>query len=79
MRPMPRMPSVLPLTSAPANMSSRHWFHKPARRKCSLSVSRLAVAINKAKPKSAVVSVSTSGVLVASTPAAVMAGTSKLL
>ena len=38
-----------------------------------------AVAISSAKPKSAVVSVSTSGVLVPCTPAAVMAGTSKLL
>ena len=38
-----------------------------------------AVAISSAKPKSAVVSVSTSGVLVPCTPAAVMASTSKLL
>ncbi|MCY1534955.1 hypothetical protein D9M68_703400 [compost metagenome] len=35
--------------------------------------------MSSAKPKSAVVSVSTSGVLVASTPAALRAGTSKLL
>ena len=37
------------------------------------------LAISRAKPKSAVVSVRTSGALVASTPAVVMAGTSKLL
>jgi glyoxylate/hydroxypyruvate/2-ketogluconate reductase len=37
------------------------------------------VAIIKAKPKSAVVSVNTSGVLVHNTPRAVQAGTSKLL
>ena len=40
---------------------------------------RRAVAIISAKPKSAVVSVSTSGVFVASTPRAVQAGMSKLL
>jgi urocanate hydratase len=40
---------------------------------------KIAVAINKAKPKSAVVSVNTSGVFVAITPAALIAGTSKLL
>ena len=40
---------------------------------------RRAVAIISAKPKSAVVSVSTSGVFVASTPRAVQASTSKLL
>ena len=40
---------------------------------------RRAVAIIKAKPKSAVVSVKTSGVLVAWTPRSVMAGKSKLL
>ena len=79
MRPMPRMPSVVPWMSAPANRSSDHCFHWPARRKCSLSVMRRAVAISSAKPKSAVVSVSTSGALVACTPAAVIASRSKLL
>jgi gluconate 2-dehydrogenase len=49
------------------------------RTKRSLSAMRRAVAIISAKPKSAVVSVSTSGVLVASTPAAVQAAMSKLL
>ena len=64
MRPMPRMPSVAPCTSLPANMSWLHFVQRPARRKCSLSVMRRAVAIISAKPKSAVVSVSTSGALV---------------
>jgi hypothetical protein len=73
------MPKVLPCTSAPANKSYRHCFHWPARKKCSLSVTRRAAAIIKAKPKSAVVSVSTSGALVANTPWRVMAGTSRLL
>ena len=36
-RPMPRMPSVAPWTSAPANMSTLHFVHSPRRRKCSLS------------------------------------------
>jgi hypothetical protein len=40
---------------------------------------RRAVAIIKAKPKSAVVSVSTPGALLTSTPAAVQAGRSMLL
>jgi len=40
---------------------------------------RRAAAIISAKPKSAVVSVSTSGVLVTSTPRAVQASTSMLL
>ena len=79
MRPMPRMPSVLPCTSVPANMSTLQRFQNPARRKRSLSAMRRAVASSRAKPKSAVVSVSTSGVLVPSTRCAVRAGTSKLL
>jgi hypothetical protein len=45
----------------------------------SLSLTRLAAAIIKANPKSAVVSFSTSGALVAKTLWRVMAGTSKLL
>jgi hypothetical protein len=53
--------------------------HSPRRRKRSLSAMRRAAAIISAKPKSAVVSVSTSGVLVASTPRAVQAGMSMLL
>ena len=71
---MPRMPSVAPCTSLPVNMSYDHFVHSPRRRKCSLSAMRRAAAIISAKPKSAVVSVSTSGVLVASTPRAVQAG-----
>ena len=56
-----------------------HLSQCPARTQRSDSVMRLAVAISNANPKSAVVSVNTSGVLVAITPAAVIAGTSKLL
>ena len=44
-----------------------------------LPVMRRAVAISNAQPKSAVVSLSTSGVFVAMTPAAVIASISKLL
>ena len=70
---------MAPWMSLPTNMSTDHFFHSPRRRKCSDSVTRRAAAIISAKPKSAVVSVSTSGVLVQSTPRAVAAGTSRLL
>ena len=74
------MPTVLWCKSMPRGLFTiDHLSHCPARTQCSDSVIRLAVAINKAKPKSAVVSVKTSGVFVANTPAAVIAGTSKLL
>ena len=79
MRPMPRTPSVAPCTSLPANRSTLHFVHSPRRRKCSLSVMRRAAAIISAKPKSAVVSVSTPGAFVTATPRAVQAGTSTLL
>ena len=79
MRPMPRMPSVAPWMSLPANISTPQCFQCPSRRKRSLSEMRRAVAIISAKPKSAVVSVSTSGALVTITPRALQAGTSMLL
>ena len=79
MRPMPSTPSVAPCTSPPANMSKPQCDQRPSRRKRSLSEIRRAVAIINAKPKSAVVSVSTPGALVTTTPRAVQAGTSMLL
>ena len=60
-------------------MSWRQRVHFPARRKCSLSAMRRAAAIISAKPKSAVVSVKTSGALLTSTPRSVQAATSMLL
>ena len=60
-------------------MPTDHLFHWPLRKKRSPSAIRRAVAIIKAKPKSAVVCVSTSGVLVANTLRAVQAAMSMLL
>lgn len=76
---MPRMPSVLPWISAPSMVLNDHWPHCPSRSQRSDSVMRRAVAINSAKPRSAVVSVSTSGVLLARMPAALKASMSRLL
>jgi hypothetical protein len=73
------MPSVAPWTSLPANRSTLHFVHSPRRRNRSLSPTRRAAAISKAKPKSAVVSVRTPGALLTATPRAVHAGTSMLL
>ena len=79
MRPMPITPSVAPWMSPPRKLSNDHLRHWPARSQCSDSAMRRAVAIIRAQPKSAVVSLSTSGVLVPSTFAALKAAMSKLL
>ena len=76
---MPRMPSVVPLTSAPLNISKVQRFQCPARSQRSDSPTRRAAASSSAQAWSAVASFSTSGVLVASTPCLVHAARSMLL
>ena len=72
------MPIVLWWTSWPSIISGPQIHFVPARRNRSPSPTRLAAASSSANAVSAVVSVSTSGVFVASTPAAVHAATSTL-
>jgi hypothetical protein len=78
-RPMPRIPSVARWMSPPSSDSKFHCRQWPSRSHRSASVMRRAAAIIRAKPKSAVVSVSTSGVLVTRMPASLIARTSRLL
>ena len=78
MRPKPTMPIVLWCTSWPSIISGPQIHGVRARRNRSPSPTRRAAAISSANAVSAVVSVRTSGVFVASTPAAVHAATSML-
>jgi len=77
-RPNPTIPSDLPQTSAPQSWSRFHPFQFPERASCSPSPSRRATAIISVHAKSAVVSSSTPGVFVATTPRFVQACTSML-
>src|SRR6266545_2711214 len=77
--PKPTTPRVLPWMSAPRSSVNSHCFHLPSRTWRSPSSTRRAVAMSRAQAKSAVVSVSTSGVLVMTTPRRVAAATSTLL
>ncbi len=78
MRPRPTRPSVAPQISCPKRSLGPHVFQCPRLTKSALSTMRRATAINKVKAKSAVVSVSTPGVLVIMMPRAVAARRSKL-
>ncbi len=71
-------PSVAPYTSCPSKTVSPQVFHLPARVYRSPSTTRRAAAIINANAKSAVVSVSTPGVLPTAIPRCVAAGTSML-
>ncbi|MNN37336.1 hypothetical protein D3C81_1512750 [compost metagenome] len=62
------MPSFLPYTSTPNCGVSTVRFHWPALVQASSSAVRRAVLSSRAKPRSAVDSVSTSGVLVSGMP-----------
>src|ERR1035437_5236410 len=73
------MPRVAPVISAPSNCSGCQPVHRCARTSRSPSPSRRATVNNNAKAKSAVVSVSTPGVLVTGILRAVAAATSMLL
>jgi hypothetical protein len=72
------MPTAAWCTSWPSIISGPQIHRAPERRKRSPSATRRAAAIISANAVSAVVSVSTSGVLQASTPRRVQAGTSML-
>src|SRR3954454_25249957 len=74
-RPNPTTPIVLWCTSWPSIISGPQIHGVPSRRNRSPSPTRRAAARISANAVSAVVSVRTSGVLVASTPAAVQSGT----
>ena len=78
MRPRPITPRVLPWTSNPRKNSGPQIQGRPARRNRSPSATRRAEASSSAQARSAVASVTTSGVLVASTPLAVQASRSRL-
>ena len=77
-RPRPITPRVRPWTSNPRKNSGPQIQGRRARRNRSPSVIRLAAASSSAQVRSAVASVTTSGVLVASTPLAVQAPRSRL-
>ena len=79
MRPAPTMPSVAPVTSLPSISRGPHPVKRPSRTYRSPSATRLAAANMRAQATSAVVSVSTSGVLVTGMPRLVQASTSMLL
>ena len=78
MRPKPTMPSVAPVTSAPRLRSGSNVTHWPSCTSRSPSGSRRASASSSAKARSAVASVSTSGVLPTGMPRRVAASTSTL-
>ncbi len=77
-RPKPTMPIVLWCTSCPSIISGPQIHGVPARRNRSPSPTRRAAVMSSANAVSAVVSVRTSGVLVAMTPAAVQSGSETL-
>jgi hypothetical protein len=77
-RPKPPTPGVLWWTSWPSIISGPQVHGALERRNRSPSAIRLAAAIIRANAVSAVVSVSTSGVLRARTPCLVQASTSML-
>ena len=69
MRPIPTMPSVIPVTEAPSICVGPQPCHAPARTRRSPSPMRRATARIRAIVRSAVASVSTPGVLVTTMPA----------
>ena len=79
MRPMPMRPSVLPCTCVASMCVGRQPVHFPPRTSRSPSPARRAVASISVSARSAVSSVSTSGVFVTTTPFAFAAATSMLL
>ena len=78
-RPIPTMPSVLPVTSAPIMWVGRHPVQRPARTSRSPSPARRAAISSRVIAVSAVVSVSTRGVLVTTIPALAAAAVSMWL
>ena len=79
MRPAPTMPTVLPWSRLPMKRSGSQPLYLPPRMKTSASTTRRAAASVSAQASSAVVSVSTPGVLPTGMPCRVAAGTSTLL
>src|SRR5215469_4772564 len=77
-RPNPTIPRVFPHTSVPTSWSKSQPFQLPDRASTSPSSSRRPTAISSVQAKSAVVSSSTPGVFVATTPRFVHAATSIL-
>ncbi len=77
MRPAPTTPSTPPATRTPRKSAGeKPPVHRPARRKRSLSGIRRAAASRRPKARSAVASVSTSGVLQTAIPSRRAASTS---
>src|SRR5512139_56626 len=76
--PIPTIPSVFPWTGTPRNPHGSHPVQRPTRRNRSASENFRAAARSRANPRSAVASVSTSGVLQTRTPRRVASATSML-